>query len=381
MSNKRMLKRRKKKKVKNIQSPQVAQQPRQMKKGQIPMVNIIAYAADLYGCYLYRILNFQNTLNEYSQRDIVFNYFSLNRFIREESFYKNTTVVIFQRPSTPTHVEMMKYLRQLSQKCGFLLVYELDDLLFEIPKYNYFANQFYIPQLESVKLNLQMANMCTTTTEYLKTRIGEFNNNVQIIENYLPNYMWNVNGHRIHQNNEKLKVLWAGSSTHFSEKSDEMDDLDTLYDVFFKTKDKYIWNFMGGVPERIKKDGNYKFVPWAQNHEYPRVLQNLDIDVGIGSLIENNFNKAKSNIKRKEYLSAGFAGLYSKFSGCPYENATKTFQWDSAKDLKEKLEDLEDPEERQKVYDAELKSLEGNLYIEDQTQKIVNFWKRNLRIK
>jgi len=386
MSNKRALKRKKKKKNRKVFNPQsqiknmkVSNQ-KDLTAGKIPMVNIIAYAADLYGCYLYRILNFQNALNEYNKRDVVFNFFSLNRIVRDENFYKNTTVVIFQRPSTPQHVEMMKWLRNISQKCGFLLVFEIDDLLFEIPKYNYFANKYYSSQLESVKTNLQLAHMCTTTTKYLQGRVKEYNKNVGILENYLPGYMWNMNGHRIHRNNGKLKIVWSGSATHFSNRTEERDDLEVLYEVHSKTCNKYQWIFQGSVPEKIKNAGSYKFIPWVQNHQHPRVLQNLDADVGIGSLVENNFNRAKSNIKRKEYVGAGLAGLFSTFPGCPYEDANGTYDWDNSNDLLLELEKLEDPSERQSLYDKELESLKNNLYIEDNVDKVVDFWRKTLRI-
>lgn len=347
----------------------------------IPQVNIISYVADLFGCYLYRLQAPSIVLNEYQGTDIRFNWFSLNRFIRDPNFYNSTTVVIFQRPSTEEHLKMMLALREAAFKHQFLLVYEVDDLLFDIPKYNYFANEYYEKQKEFCIKNIQAALHCTTSTNFLKKQLQKYNPNVTVFPNYLPKYLWHSINKFKDNKHKKLKILWAGSSTHFSDKINIKNDLDIVCDAFFKTYNKYEWVFFGSVPPRIQQSGKpFSFFSWKTNSEYPRFIKNLDIDIAIGSLVENDFNKAKSNIKRLEYTACGFAGIYASFPGSPYEDATCTYKYNNVDELLEKIQMLEDPKEREVVVSSEQEKLKNRLFLEDNVHKIIKKWKKILRI-
>ena len=205
---------------------------------------------------------------------------------------------------------------------------------------------------------------------------------VVIFQNYLPKYLWHGINKFKDNKNKKLKILWAGSSTHFSNKTNVQNDLDIVCDLFFDTYNKYEWCFMGSVPPKIEKSGKqYIFYPWKTNSEYPRFIKNLPIDIAIGSLVDNDFNRAKSNIKRLEYTACGFAGVYATFDKSPYQDATCTFKWNSKDDLKEKIKSLEDVNTRKKLVDSEQHKLRNKLFLEDNLSSIIKKWKKILKVK
>jgi hypothetical protein len=249
----------------------------------------------------------------------------MNNFVTEPEFYKHFTFVQFQRSATKQHLHLfMRFKKEIQPKFKVPMIYEIDDLLIGIPEWNY-ASNYYKQNEEFVKHMISIVDGVTCSTPYLAKVYSEFNKNVTVIPNHLPKFIWGdiFPAHEYYEGG-KIKILWAGSQNHFANplitKDVKGGDFgDELMDFIRKTTDKYEWHLVGAMPEELKSVKNKIFyTPWANTHEYPKVVKDLEPDICIAPLIDNHFNRCKSNIKQLEYVALGAAGVYSKTE--PYKN-------------------------------------------------------------
>ena len=101
---------------------------------------------------------------------------------------------------------------------------------------------------------------------------------------------------------EKMRVLWAGSSTH-------QRDMMLIEETVKQTADKYEWHFMGWVPDNLRP--LVRFHAGVDMADYIDTVSRIKAHVGIAPLAGSMFNKCKSNIKLLEYGALGMATVAS----------------------------------------------------------------------
>jgi hypothetical protein len=67
-----------------------------------------------------------------------------------------------------------------------------------------------------------------------------------------------------------------------------------------------------------------EYIDWSPLLDYPKGLYDTECNVSYAPLVDNVFNKSKSNIKMIEAGALGIPGAYQDL--CTYEDATQKFK-------------------------------------------------------
>ena len=327
---------------------------------------------DVQGCGTIRVMYPYFLLNHFREiSGIQIGATHLSSYVNDLKFYKNFTFVQFQRSASKHHLEIYKQFKSnIQPKLKIPLVFEIDDLLVDIPKWNY-AHKYYKNNEDNVKQLLSMANGVITSTYKLKEIYSEYNNNIDVIQNHLPKFIWGgvYKATDYYDSKNKIKILWAGSSNHFAVKDMKKEEIKggdfgkKLIKFIEKTTDKYDWHLMGAMPVELEHVRNkIKFHKWVNIFQYPSTVKSIEPDICIAPLEDNRFNSCKSNIKSLEYIACGAASVFSDVE--PYKTCTMKAKTDEEMiDMIEKL--AEDIDLRSRIFESDLKKLKGQLWWEE----------------
>ena len=280
------------------------------------------YYADYSGCGFWRMIWPEHMLNAH-QKLIVHGSTVMNF---DERYFANIKSVRIQRQATEHQRDFVKFLRQLANKYNFRIIYEIDDIIFseDIPDYNKFKPAFTNPKIREVSQEIMsMCDEITVTCDFMKqyymSKTG--NTKVTVIPNFPPEF-WAGRFYRSNNvkdnyrkfcsgKHAKPRILYPGSGAHFDVENrvKQNDDFAHVRDVISKTVDKYQWVFLGGFPlplQHLVKSGKIEFHAWKRLYEYPQMMHDLHANVMVAPLQDNNFNRAKSDLK---YIEAGCLGL------------------------------------------------------------------------
>ena len=292
-------------KVHNNAAPQEQDLPR-----------MVQYPADAGGCSLYRMAGPAHLLN-----------FHLKAMVQESTvmvtdprWYTNTKVVRVQRQATQYQLQFMEFLKEVQKEHKFRIVYEIDDVVFreDIPDYNKFKFAFEPDEIRnSSQKIMQLADEVTVTNtfmqEYYQKKLNK--KEVTVIPNYLPrwwigNYFNEAKINRDFDNNKKKpRVLYAGAGAHFDvDNKCGYDDFSHVIKQVIDTRHKYQWVFIGAFPLALRKyieNHESEFHGWQRIYEYPKKIYDLNIQMMVAPLFDNNFNRAKSDLKYIESCAYG----------------------------------------------------------------------------
>jgi hypothetical protein len=304
-------------------------------------LSTLVFLADLAGCGTIRGVIPTILLNQYVSKDIQFQQFFLNFFTKDLSCYQKVSYVVFQRAATSRHVELIDIFKtKISPLSGSKLIYEIDDLLINIPSWNY-ASEYYVKNKSYIMEIMRKCNGIIVSSQRLKDVYIQFNPNINIVPNHLAKFYWGEPEFKLF-NNKKPRILWPGSSNHFAVKGSKQIGGDfgpVLLDFIKKTTDIYEWHFMGGYPleiEDLVKSGKIIHHMWKSVWEYPAYLKSINADVAMAPLSDGIFNECKSNIKVLEFTGAGIPCVYKNIY--PYYNSF--MRYDKEEELISKIEDL-----------------------------------------
>jgi len=276
------------------------------------------YYADYSGCGFWRMIWPEHVLNAHQK--LVVHGSTVMCF--DPNYYRGTECVRIQRQATVSQLKFVKFLKELSQKVGFRMVYEIDDLVFseDIPEYNKFKPAFTDPSIRKTAQEImELCDEITVTCDFMKEYyLGKTaNKNITVIPNYPPKF-WMGNYYdekRISSNfdeySSRPRILYAGSGAHFDvdNRVNQNDDFYHVIDAIIKTRKKYQWVFLGAFPLPLKpyvQNGDLEFHTWQQLYSYPEKIFNLKVNMMVAPLQNNTFNKAKSDLK---YIEACCYGL------------------------------------------------------------------------
>lgn len=320
-------------------------------------------------------------LNHYQQKDIQVLSTYLSQYVREKDFYKGHTFVQFQRSATEHHLQIYKHFKtEIQKEIKVPLIYEIDDMLFGIPEWN-FAHKYYDKNAHYVETMLQISDAVMVSTDYLKKVYSKYNNNISVIPNHLPKFVWGeiFPAHDYYEEGSKIKILWAGSQNHFAipgitQSATGGDFGKEMVKFIRKTADIYEWHFQGAWPLELndmRSEGKVKFHNWKNIFQYPSAVKAIEPDICLAPLEDLEFNYSKSNIKQLEYTALGSPGIYSDVE--PYKNATVRVKNDE-----EMIAEIEkmvgDIDYRADVFNKEYKKIYGQLWWEenDNLKKYIN---------
>jgi hypothetical protein len=276
------------------------------------------YYADYSGCGFWRMIWPEHLLNAHSK--CVVHGSTVMCF--DPNYYRGIKTVRIQRQATVQQARFIEFLKDLSKKHDFKIIYEIDDLVFseDIPEYNKFKPAFTDPAIRKTAQSImEMCDEITVTCDFMKDYYMSktSNKNVTVIPNYPPKW-WMGNFYsdkRISENydlNEnRPRILYAGSGAHFDvdNRVNQNDDFFHVCETIIKTRHKYRWVFLGAFPLPLRPyvmNGDLEFHPWESLYNYPEKIFNLKVNMLVAPLQDNTFNKAKSDLK---YIEACCYGL------------------------------------------------------------------------
>jgi hypothetical protein len=313
---------------------------------------IIQYPADFGGCGFWRMVWPQLVMN--MKRLATVNHSQI--FIRDFLHYNDATAVHIQRQGKQSQLEFFKKLHHIKKRLKFRLIYDSDDIVFheDIPDYN-FAKAGLEKDGDFAKEIMEICDEVTVTTPFLRDYYLKktAQKNITVIPNYLP-HIWMghyfseeliLRNYRLHK--KKPRILYSASANHFfNPRGGESiaDDFTHVKEALMANIDKFQLVLVGGRPDALAHEidrGLVEYHPWQTTDEYPRFLANLQINMCIAPLIENDFNRAKSDLKFLEATALGLPIACQDMS--TYAIAPVRFKTgeDLIKKLKETLESEE----------------------------------------
>ena len=217
-------------------------------------------------------------------------------------------VVVFQMVHTRPALDLFLAMRQALPNIP--VITESDDNILSTPDYNPASIAYSAPGSycrDVAVAQFRASDAMIVSTPQLKEAYSEFCDNIQIVENCLDFRVWdNVKQRR---NTELVRIGWAGGASH-----DE--DLRIIEPVVRKTLEKHPtahFSIVHGIPPFLRDIERVECVAkFARIDRYPQFLASRNFDIGLAPLVDNNFNRAKSNLRWLEYAGLKVPCVASK---------------------------------------------------------------------
>lgn len=360
----------------NLQPISIPQAPAiEMPEASLPRA--INYYADYGGCGFWRMIWPESLLNGYQKACIS----GLTCMVLDPRFYRDIKAIRVQRQATPAQRDFIKELRKLSHDLKFRMIYEVDDIVFkdDIPDYNRckepFCDQAITESIVDIMKTMdEITVTCNFMKEYYKDKIGT--DRVTVIPNYAPKFWLDRFYHkdRIRNNFEKNKkrprILYAGSGTHIDvmNKTNGKDDFGHVLESIIKARKKFKFVFKGCYPIALKPfidSGEMEYVEWSPLFNLPQGLLDVNCNAVYAPLVDNIFNKSKSNIKMIESGALGLPGAFQDL--CTYEEADLKFK--SGDDLINQLEYLTSDFDRYMNFSEKSRKYVEGMWLEDHIEE------------
>jgi glycosyltransferase involved in cell wall biosynthesis len=212
-------------------------------------------------------------------------------------------------------------------------VTEFDDIVFSIPAHN-IASTVYYPgsPLTAISYSqIKLSDALIVSTPGLKEQLSEYNSDIHVVENAINLPLWRKS--HPSPGRRRVTIGWVGGGTH-------TEDLATVKDVIFEVLAKnknVVFRCVHGCPEFFKhktdcpwlntndprydkarvcpRCGGIDRIEWTHDfysiEKYPKWVNRQKFDIGIAPLEDNNFNRAKSNLRWLEYSALGIPTVAS----------------------------------------------------------------------
>lgn len=202
-------------------------------------------------------------------------------------------LVIFQR-ALGNATQLADYITAM----GIPYIYDLDDNFWEIPNHSHIKGIYNSKTLGTMETMMKGAAAITVSTKAL----GDYIENKLGLKCNVINNGIDLNRYKIQPYNKVGKTIWRGSSTHI----DDVRQFANFYESVAKQVEQIeFWGHdcVQGSPRLDIK--NSKFVAGEDLVRYFRLLQTSNIAHILCTLVDDEFNRAKSNIAWIEATLAG----------------------------------------------------------------------------
>lgn len=236
-------------------------------------------------------------------------------------------IVIFQRRDTREYNALINGMRSWFKKP---MIVESDDNVFEVPSYNpgyQNYNKFNQEVMDWAKVIARSSSAMIVTTEELKRVYSSYCPDIYICPNSLDIAMWD----KLKNNNEdvrkdgKIRIGWEGSVAHDANLKIIVEPIAQILrkypNVEYHTFGKYAYwdkEEYKDIRDRIfmyyNEDKNDKRIAYRSFtlSEYPKVFAKMGLDIAVAPLLDNLFNRSKSNLRFLEYSALSIPTVASK---------------------------------------------------------------------
>lgn len=222
-------------------------------------------------------------------------------------------IVVIQR-DFPRFTAAYREIVELARRKGKLIVYDLDDLLTELPKEHPDLG-YYQPARVPILHAVLDADVVTCPTLMLKEYLAQFAANLVVLPNYLNDEVWGK-ALRAKRNNcveEGDPVIIGYMGTHSHAHDLEMI-VPALIKILRRYGDKIKLRFWGcPPPPRLRSWRNVEWIDLGivNYAEFASYFSEQYCDIFIAPLVDSAFNNCKSALKFLEYSITGVPGVYS----------------------------------------------------------------------
>lgn len=275
-------------------------------------MNITAYVSDQHACGPVRLEVPARAINERFPNHQV-----CVKSDVQISDYARSNVMVWQRCSEPDLLPKVRHAKKMGVKC----VYELDDDVFQIPPefqkpYIYYAK----PEVrECIIEHMQLADAVTVSTHTLAKAVRPYipDTPIFVVENTLDVDFWEpAYVHKCTNPTDDIVIGWMASGSHTIDAPLIVPAL--LRALQENERVKLLLIGWVGWEQLCQAFEPYKdritTMDWVQLYDLPRKM--MPMDIGICPLVDNAFNRSKSNLKWLQYSSLGACTLASRLD--PY---------------------------------------------------------------
>jgi glycosyltransferase involved in cell wall biosynthesis len=206
------------------------------------------------------------------------------------------------------------------------IITEIDDMLFDVPSYNVASNP-YKPNSDAewcAYEQIKLSDYIICSTQYIADQIMDMfgEKKIYIVPNSIDFKIYD-NLKPIHDEKNKkgegvVRIGYTGCGNHDS-------DVKILKNVVWKLLDEFKnVEFYFVHPFKSLDIKHERFIvtgQWVSMDMYPHYLSGYDFDIGIAPLVDNNFNRSKSNLRWLEYSAIKVPTVAS--SVYPFKNSIK----------------------------------------------------------
>lgn len=350
---------------------------------------IIAYPADRSGCGNIRIINPMNYLNSTGIHPTIVSNIIVHQ---NENILPRVKTLWFQRPFGIEHGKDFMINKEVYRNKNVKLVIDHDDMLFGknekqggsketgVPSYN---NAWSFITEKSQENHVEVMNLVdriTVSTDYLGNMLRNIGVSTEIttLPNVVPMYLWGKEKRPdVPISVKKPRVLYTGAPLHYSNREKLKGDFENAwFDWIYKSiLDDKIDLFIFGVEVPwflVPVAHKVHLLKFCNYLDYPNVVRNVKANLGIAPLVENEFNRCKSDIKFLEYAACGIPFLGSSFNAgnSPYEKYNTVGQDVTPEQIEERVKFMMDAQNYNAIKNNQYKTLvdegrylESNQYI------------------
>ena len=225
-------------------------------------------------------------------------------------------LVVIQR-DFPRFREEYKQIIHLARSLGKPVIYEIDDLLLELPN-EHISKGIISDALFAILEAIVNSDLVITSTTFLEDYLKPLNPRIHVIPNYLDDRIWQTNTKEYEEHvKEPVHIQFMGGKTHYADLVSIVPAFQYLLDHF----PNVVLSFIGcQPPQALINRANVEWLPIdiLDYAEFTQFYSSQPCDIVVAPLQDQQFNRAKSSIKFLEYSSQKKPGVYSKIT--PYES-------------------------------------------------------------
>lgn len=168
-------------------------------------------------------------------------------------------------------------------------------------------------RLDEIKRVIESADGVTTTTSILADVFKQYSDNVKVLPNCINLREWNK--FPLVKKEEEIRLYWGGGMSHWEDLLLIREPLRMIFDKYKNAKIV----MLGWMPDGFDQTfpGRVEFHRWSNFYAYSYKYASLGIDIALIPLVDNEFNRCKSNIKWIEASSLQIPTVVSYCS--PYK--------------------------------------------------------------
>lgn len=208
--------------------------------------------------------------------------------------------------------EGLRMAEQLHRQAGLSVSLVIDDLWTDIPADNPVHRSLPSDLRQRLQYLASLSQSLVLTTNELERRLDVRHPRKWVIENALPEALFQAHSGSRVKREGKFRAGWSGAPQHAA-------DLKFLKQVIEKTSDLADWVLLGMCPEQLLPMVK-EFHPMVPFDDYPSSLAALDLDLAVAPLMDHPFNRCKSHLKVLEYGVLGYPVIASDlppYQQCP----------------------------------------------------------------